>query len=63
MDNDIELFVIISTSIYLSIYLCAWYLDKKAAVSAGRVVGRQVGSNQQEFGVVGQLYVCVGRQS
>ena len=38
------------------------YLEEEAAVGAGRVVGRQVGSDQQELGVVGQLYVGMGRQ-
>ena len=67
MDNDIDLFLFYIISISICIYLYPdlheQYLEEEAAVGAGRVVGCQVGSDQQELGVVGQLYMCIGGQS
>lgn len=39
------------------------YLQEEALIRAGRVVGRQVGGDQQELGVIRQFNVSVSRQT
>lgn len=53
----------ISSYMYKLLEINLIYLHKEAFICAGRVVGGQIGSNQQKLGIIRKFNVSVSRQT